>query len=184
MVSWEQAGDAGYLEAPVPPEPLFVDGPGGVRHPSPLPARAFISLIRAGQALERLLDSELRHSHRLGLHDYEVLLHLAVFSSGGTATMSRLAAQTPLSQSRVSRLVAAMEVRGLLRRVPCEGDARRVDVQITEAGLERLRQAQEVHHAGLERHLFAKLPWDDLVQLARLLAKLDLVDGPPPGTAP
>lgn len=172
MVSWDEAGDGDFLAAGIAEEDRFVERENGIRHPAPLPARAFIGLIRAGEELARGLDGELQTAHGIGLHAFEILLHLAAFSPQGHARISSLVAQTPLSQSRVSRLVAGLEARGLVRRSTCADDSRGVEVRITEHGMQMLRQAQETHFAGLERRFLAKLSWDDLVQLARLTSKL------------
>jgi DNA-binding MarR family transcriptional regulator len=148
-------------------EPVFVSLPSGLAFPSTTYARAFLGLIRAGEQLDRLLDAELR-PHGIGLRGYEVLLHLAVFTPDRRAPMTTLTRQTPLSQSRVSRLVAELESRGLVRRSGDERDSRAVVVSLTDEGLRVLREAQQTHHRGLEQRLFSRLSYDEVVQLGEL----------------
>jgi DNA-binding MarR family transcriptional regulator len=155
-----------------PRQRVFVSGKHGIRHPSGNYARAFLGLVRAGKALERTLDADLRAGHGIGLHGYEVLLHLAAFSPQGGLPMTQLARQAPLSQSRVSRLVAQLDAEGLVRRVTDERDSRVVVVSLTDAGLDRLRRAQDTHHRGLTEHLFARLTPDEIAELARLTGKV------------
>lgn len=153
-------------------EPEVVAGPNGVMHPPPIRAAAFLGLVQAGEILDRRLDQDLQVAHGISLRAYEVLLHLAVFSEGGKLRMSALAAQAPLSQSRVSRLVADLAERGLVTRNTSPGDSRGVEVAITKVGLETLRAAQDTHHAGLHTRFFANLSWDEVVLLARVTRRL------------
>ena len=153
-------------------EPVFVVLPSGVAYPSETYARAFLGLVRAGEELDRALDTDLRNAHGIGLRDYEILLHLAAFSRDRSLPMSTLTHQTPLSQSRLSRLVAHLEGLGLVRRTDDSDDGRVVVVSLTGKGLRVLRQAQETHHRGLERRLFSRLSRDELAQLGELTSRL------------
>jgi len=153
-------------------ERVFVVLPSGVGYPSETYARAFLGLVRAGEELDRALDADLREAHGIGLRGYEVLLHLAAFAPDGRLSLSALTRQTPLSQSRVSRLVGELEARGLIRRTGDARDARAVVVSLTDVGLRVLKQAQETHHRGLERRLFSRLSHDEIVQLGKLTSRL------------
>lgn len=155
----------------------FRTGRLGIRYPSPTHAAAFLNLLRAAEHLERRLDAELRAGHGIGLRDFEVLLHLGAFSPDGRLPMTQLIHQAPLSQSRMSRLVAELEREGLVSREADEHDSRAVKVAITEQGLAMLRDAQETHYGGLERHLFSRLTATEISQLAKVTKKL-LADPP------
>lgn len=152
--------------------PALVERGRGVRHPSPLHARAFLGLVVAGRELEAGLDRELRAEHGISLRAYEVLLHLAAFAPAGHLRMSDLSEQAPLSQSRVSRLVAELASNGWVTRSPAEGDSRGVTVAITESGLGKLREAQATHHRGLEERFFSRLSAQEIAQLARITARI------------
>lgn len=150
----------------------FLTGRLGIRYPSPGHAAAFLNLVRAAERLERTLDVELRRSHGIGLRGFEVLLHLGVFSPDGRLPMTQLTRQAPLSQSRMSRLVAELERQGLVSRAVDDQDTRAVRVALTEEGLAMLRDAQETHYGGLERHLFSRLTSAEIRQLAKVTKKL------------
>jgi DNA-binding MarR family transcriptional regulator len=167
-----------------PEEPFLVERANGVKHPSETYARAFLGLVRAGEALDRSLDLELKARHGLSLRAFEVLLHLAAFSPSGSLRMSQLTAQAPLSQSRVSRLVAELEARGLATRSAFAGDNRGVLVSITEGGLDALRAAQDTHYTGLYERLFAHLTWTDVTTLARVTATITAETDPADPTRP
>lgn len=141
-------------------------------HLPPTEARAFLGLIRAGERLERRLDEELERRHGLGLRAFEVLLFLDAFSPDGTKRMAELSAQAPLSQSRVSRLVADLEQKGWVERLRAADDGRGVAVAITPAGRAKFRAAQEDHLEDLDRLFFGKLTQTEVRQLARIASKL------------
>jgi DNA-binding MarR family transcriptional regulator len=146
--------------------------PDGLKHASWQRASAFLGLVRAGETLVRDLDAELERDHGISLRAHEVLLVLALFAPGGRLRMAELNGRTPLSQSRVSRLVAELEGRGLVERSPADDDGRGVQVSITTRGIEKFRAAQDTHLAGLERHLYARLTERETRQLAALTAKI------------
>lgn len=153
-------------------EPGVVERPDGLKHLSPTRAGAFLGLLRAGEALELRLSVRLDAEHGLTLRGFEVLLFLSVFAPEGRLRMSELAEQTPLSQSRVSRLVGDLEARGLVERSVAEADGRGVSVSITERGIGVFRAAQETHLADLEELLFSRLSEAEVRQLARITAKI------------
>ena len=159
-----------------PEEPELVELPNGVRHPPPVRAAAFLGLIQAAETLDRRLDQDLQARHGMSLRAYEVLLHLAAFSPNGQLRLSALAEQAPLSQSRVSRLVAELEAKGLVRKVTALADSRGVEVSITDAGLDVLKAAQDTHHEGLRTRFFAHLSWDEVVLLAKITGRILAAD--------
>jgi len=146
--------------------------PDGLKYMTPVRAAVFLGLVRAGQTLARELDADLEREHGIGLRAFEVLLFLAVFSPDGRLRMVDLAERAPLSQSRVSRLVAELEARGLVTRAPSGDDRRGVDVAITRKGIQKFKEAQDDHIASLERRLFAHLRADEVNQLATLTARI------------
>lgn len=164
----------------------LLERPDGVRCLLPLHARAFLGLVRAGEVLDRALDADLERAHGLGLRAYEVLLHLAAFAPEGRLRMTQLSDQAPLSQSRVSRLVADLERQGLVSRTACLDDARGVLVAITDEGRMRLVAIQGTHHEGLRERLFSRLTDDEMEQLAAITDKIldrHCDDDPSPGAS-
>ena len=154
-----------------------VEGPEGTKYLEPTRARAFLGLVRAGDTLERTLDASLQREHDLSLHSFEVLLFLAVFAPDRQMSMSELRRQTPLSQSRVSRLVAQLEDDELVTRSTDPVDERAVNVRITDHGVATFKAAQDHHLQDLEHHLFSKLTEREVNQLAAITAKI--LDTPP-----
>lgn len=146
-------------------------------------ARACAGLLRAAERLGRELDAELRARHRIGLRALDLLSRLADEPTGGCVRLTALAADGALSQSRVSRLVAELEGRGLVSRAACAADGRGIEVAATEAGVRALRAARETHRAEVARLLLARLAPEDVAALARITAGL-LDQEPAPTGAP
>ena len=135
-------------------------------------ANAFLGLIRASDSVFRALDRSLQDEHGISLHEYEVLLFLSVFSPHQKMPMTELRRRTPLSQSRVSRVVSGLEERGLVRRTTDEVDKRAVTVTLTQQGLEKYQSAQDRHLQDLDRHLFSVLTEREIKQLAAITTKI------------
>ena len=145
---------------------------GGPRLFSEEQAGAFLGLLRAGSELERALDRGLTAGHGIGLHEFEVLLFLATSSADHAMPMAELRRRTPLSQSRVSRVVSGLEDQGLVRREPDPTDSRAVTVVLTPRGMATFEAARPQHQRDLEDHLFSILSEEEVRQLATITAKL------------
>ncbi len=144
----------------------------GTKYLRPEYAKAFLGLIRAGDSVFRALDRSLQTEHGISLHEYEVLLFLAVFSTDHTMMMTELRRRTPLSQSRVSRVVSGLEDDGLVRRTTDPTDKRAVTVTLTQQGLEKYQSAQDQHLRDLNQHLFSALTERDIGHLAAITTKI------------
>jgi len=144
----------------------------GLRYLAPVRASAFLGLLRVGDLLDQRLNAELEARHGLSLRSFEVLLFLAVFAPDSRLRMSELTKEAPLSQSRVSRLVADLEARGLVKRTPADTDGRGVTVAITPDGLEKFKAAQETHLDDLDRWLFSQLTDEDTERLVDITRRL------------
>ena len=73
--------------------------------------------------------------------------------------------------SNASRLVDKLKLKGLVEREECPMDRRRVDVRITDRGLELINRASEAMGAHLERDLSTLKP-EEARELNGLLDKL------------
>lgn len=135
-------------------------------------ANAFVGLVRAGELVSRALDKGLTDRHGIGLHDFEVLLFLDNTTSDGCLPMIELRRRTPLSQSRVSRIVSGLEAKGLVRREPDLEDNRAVTVSITPQGRKVLEAARPQHRRDLDTHLFSVLSDREIRQLAATTTKI------------
>lgn len=131
----------------------------------PLELAAWRGFLRVHSSLIHDLDRELQAEHDLPLSSYEVLLTLAS-AEGRQMRMSEIADSVLLSRSGLSRLCDRLEHHGLIERRECDTDRRGFNARLTDAGLERFREAQRTHLAGVRRAFLAPLSKDDLRRLA------------------
>src|ERR671914_505980 len=132
---------------------------------------AWRGLLRVHAGMTKALDAELMREHRLPLSSYEVLLFLAD-APGGRLRMSELADGVLLSRSGLTRLVDRMERDGLLRRRPCEADARGYFAEITDKGRELFTRARRTHLDGVRERFLSHLSAEELETLAELWEKV------------
>ena len=128
--------------------------------------------LRASLArLQRRLRAE-RGETGLGPSRYGAL---ACLFRNGPMSASALAAAERLQPQSVTRVLAALEEQRLISRKPDPTDRRRSQIEITPAGIERLRTAVGRQESWLAEALKARLsPIErDLMQLAiRLIDRL------------
>lgn len=145
----------------------YVVGDDGLSRWSETSADAWVGLLQTHRTLTRELDHELEARHGLSLSALELLGRLAA-ADDHTVRLSTLAEQIMLSLSRVSRIIDALQARGLVERRPCPSDARAINAFLTPAGLELARVAQATHFAGVQRRFFDRLSADEVRTLAEV----------------
>jgi DNA-binding MarR family transcriptional regulator len=148
----------------------YLLGKDGLAHWSEVHAAAWIGLLESHRRLTRTLDAELEAEHGLTLSALEVLSRLAA-AEGRRLRLSALASACGLSLSRVSRIVDALEARGIVQRRSVPGDARAVCGQLTDAGLDLARRAQRSHFAAVQREFFSHLSDEEVEGLANVFAR-------------
>jgi DNA-binding MarR family transcriptional regulator len=132
--------------------------------PDPLTAQEEAFLRAFGRALltvPRALDADLLREQRMSMSEYWALMSLSE-APAQRLRMSDLATACALSLSGMSRIMTRLEVLGLVRRERCADDGRGMNAVLTDAGLERLRQAWPTHLHSVRRHVFDHLRTVDL----------------------
>ena len=112
---------------------------------------AWRGMLRVHAMMVKRLDAELEAEHGLALTSYEVLLHLS-HADAHQMRMCDVAESVLLSRSGLTRLVDRLERDGLVTRASCADDARGAYARLTDAGLEKLREAQVTHLEGVREH--------------------------------
>ncbi|HEY1776707.1 MAG TPA: MarR family winged helix-turn-helix transcriptional regulator [Solirubrobacteraceae bacterium] len=148
----------------------IVSSSAGLPQWSPDYAAAWIGLLATHRSLTRELDAELEASHGLTLSGLELLVRLAN-TPDHWLRLSALAHGAGLSLSRVSRIVDVLEVRGLLKRRPCDADARAINAVLTPAGLELAAAAQATHLAAVRERFFDRLSEAEVSTLATIFMR-------------
>lgn len=129
-----------------------------------LPARLRLAVLRLARELRRGM-TELTPSE---------LSALASVDAAGPLRLGDLAAAEGTSPSRITRLVAELQRRGLLDRAPDPADRRSVVVQLSAGGRDLLRRLRAERTAVLGRQL-AELDPADLSRLAAAVPVLETI---------
>ncbi|MFF3763717.1 MarR family winged helix-turn-helix transcriptional regulator [Streptomyces sp. NPDC001922] len=132
--------------------------------------RAFYGLVWAGTVLTERVDRALMKAHDLPVSWFEVMLWLS--SQGAPVSASALGNSTMLSRSQVSRVLDALQERGLVRRTPSARDARSVEVALTEEGRLLFERADATRRDCLGPVFTDVLSEQDLQALAAIWRKL------------
>jgi DNA-binding MarR family transcriptional regulator len=131
---------------------------------------AWRTYIRLTKMLMRQLDRDL-HPFGLSVNDYEILVELSE-APGNRLRMTELADQTAQSRSRLSHQVSRMELRGLVRRVACDGDKRGTYAVITQRGMATIERVAPFHADGVRRHFMDHIPPADMAVLTATFGPL------------
>jgi len=148
----------------------YVLGDDGLARWSDVHSDAWIGLLETHKKLTRALDAELEAEHGLSLSALEVLGRLGAAERHGLR-LSELASACGLSLSRISRIMDALEARGLVERRGVPSDARAVEGHLTDAGLALVRQAQGSHFASVQRQFFEHLSHEEIRLLAAIFSR-------------
>src|SRR5882672_7933219 len=111
----------------------------------PLADHAFYGLVWASTVLTERIGGALTKAHNLPLSWFEVLLWLSAQHQPMSA--STLGGKTMLSRSQVSRVLDALQERGLVERTLSTKDARSVEVSLTAKGRKLFAQADATRRA-------------------------------------
>jgi DNA-binding MarR family transcriptional regulator len=137
---------------------------------------AWVRLASVLELLPGVLDAQLRRDAGLMHFEYFVLAMLSE-APKRTLRMSVLAAQTNSTPPRLSHVVARLEGRGLVERMPCPGDARATNARLTAAGWRKIREAAPGHVANVRESVIDALTPAQVRQLAAIgeaiLGRLD-----------
>ncbi|MFN8193766.1 MAG: MarR family transcriptional regulator [Nocardioidaceae bacterium] len=141
---------------------------------------AWVRLAAVLELLPGTLDSQLRRDSALTHYDYYVLAMLSE-APERTLRMTALARQTNATLPRLSHVVARLEERGLVERVPCPGDGRATNARLTAAGFAKVEESAPGHVAVVREHVIDALTEEQVAQLAEIAeAILERLD--PDGT--
>jgi DNA-binding MarR family transcriptional regulator len=127
--------------------------------------RAWRGFLRLHRSVTEELSRRLDRNHGLTLAHYGVLITLVTVPDR-RMRMTDLAERVLVSPSGMTRAVAWLAEEGLVRRERAAGDGRSFIVELTPAGLDRLREAQVTHHACVRELLLDAAGPGELGRLA------------------
>jgi DNA-binding MarR family transcriptional regulator len=129
--------------------------------------RAWRGLLQAHASLVKRLDAELEAQHGLPLTSYEVLVRLNE-ADGCRMRMHDIASSVWLSRSGLTRLIDRLERDGFVTRKSCPHDARGAFAVLTDAGREKLAEAEQTQMAGVRRLFLTHFSEEELAQLSEM----------------
>jgi DNA-binding MarR family transcriptional regulator len=138
---------------------------------SPTSIDAFVRLLQGHAAATRELSADLVREHGLTINDYEALLRLARAEDRQLKRVE-LAESLLLTPSGVTRLLDGLERGGYVEKGSCDSDARITYAVLTDAGLDKLREASSSHVAQVRAFFEQRFDENELATLAELLARL------------
>jgi DNA-binding MarR family transcriptional regulator len=133
--------------------------------------RAFAALLRAYASTTRQLNAQLTADHGLTISDYEVLLRLARAPDRRMRRVD-LSEQVLLTASGITRLLDGLERSGLVERGSCASDRRVVYAVLTDAGLQKVREASRSHVAQIDDLFAERFGEDELQTVGDLLSRI------------
>ena len=131
----------------------------------------FVRLVRGHAAVTREMNAQLVADHGLTINDYEALLHLARADERRMRRVD-LAERLLLTPSGVTRLLDGLEHAGYVDRDACASDRRVTYAVLTDAGLQKLREASKSHVADIRSFFETRFSEQELEQLVELLDRL------------
>lgn len=133
--------------------------------------RAWLGLVQTLQLLPLALDRQLQSEAGIP-HAYYMVLAMLSDAPDRSLRMSRLAAMTSTSMSRLSHSVARLEERGWVERNACDQDRRGAWAVLTDAGHAALAEAAPGHVAEVRRRVFGLLSREQVESLADISGTL------------
>ena len=126
------------------------------------------SLMRIVLSLPRQLHEDMVRAAGLTASEYTVIMNLSE-APNRQLRMADLATATGLSASRTTRLVDALESRGLVTRRASSSDGRSNLAELTALGLAKLRSAWPAHVASARSRVLDHIPPGTLAKTAQAL---------------
>lgn len=133
--------------------------------------RAWRAYVLGSELLRKQLNRELQDRHGMTLADYEVMVRLSE-PDDRRMRMAALANEVASSKSRLSHQITRLEHAGLVRRVDCGDDARGVFAELTQKGMDRLRETAPTHVFGVRAHLIDLLTDSEQTDLATVFERV------------
>ena len=150
---------------------MSLKAPHADQKPSADVTQAWINLMRAQQRVLGAIERDFKDAGMPPFGWYDVLWELARAREGRLRPFE-IEERTLLAQYNLSRLIDRLEKEGLVERHTFDDDGRGRWVVMTEKGRGLRETMWEVYGRSIARHVGAKLPEADAVQLAGLLSKL------------
>src|SRR6476619_5356317 len=132
--------------------------------------RSWRAYLRGSRLLEAALDRDLQ-DHGVQLSEYEIMSMLSEHPQR-RLRMSEIAALVGQSRRRLTHTAARLEKRGYVRREPCAGDRRGVELVLTDEGYAAVEAIAPLHVASVRAVLTDHLTRAQLLAMGAAMAAI------------
>lgn len=134
-----------------------------------LPELTIENLLQAGNWMNEKFSDHLK-IYALSIQQYQVLSSLKDLQ-GEPANLSDLQSEMVSKSSNTTRLVEKLRLKGLITRIQSEENRRKVEIRITEDGLNLLAEIDKVK-TSFEQSVVSNLSKTEIIALNQLLEKI------------
>ena len=134
-----------------------------------LPDLTIANILQTGNWMNENFSDHLKQ-YALSIQQFQVLRSLRVLKDKPIDLLT-LQAEMVSKNSNTTRLVEKLRLKGLITRIQSEENRRKVEIRITEAGLDLLDEI-EITHSEFENNIVSKLTNKEILTLNKLLEKI------------
>jgi DNA-binding MarR family transcriptional regulator len=132
---------------------------------------AWVAFLAASNLVTRRLEQQLKDDAGLSHTQYEVLVQLSA-APDRAMRMTELADRLVTTKSGLTYQITQLERAGLVTRRSCPSDVRGVIAELTDQGMDTLRQAAPGHVAAVREALIDVLTPEQLEHIATGLGEV------------
>ncbi|MFK5957890.1 MAG: MarR family transcriptional regulator [Lutibacter sp.] len=136
-----------------------------------LPDLTIANILQTGNWMNEKFSDHLKQ-YALSIQQFQVLRSLRVLKSEPVDLLT-LQAKMVSKNSNTTRLVEKLRLKGLITRIQSEENRRKVEIRITEAGIDLLTEIETIH-SEFENDIVSNLTNKELLTLNKLLEKIRL----------
>jgi len=134
-----------------------------------LPDLTIANILHTGNWMNEKFSDHLKQ-YALSIQQFQVLSSLRVLK-GEPANLTTLRAEMVSKNSNTTRLVEKLRLKGLITRIQSEENRRKVEIRITDAGLNLLKEIETLH-SDFQNDIVGNLTSDEILTLNKLLEKI------------
>jgi len=140
-----------------------------------LPGFTIANILQTGNWMNENFSDHLKQ-FSLSIQQYQVLRSLKELD-GEPANLNTLQAEMVSKNSNTTRLVEKLRLKGLITRIQSEENRRKVEIRITDEGLELLTEIA-ILQTSFENDIVSELNEEEIITLNTLLEKIRLKKSP------
>ncbi|MEX1382516.1 MarR family winged helix-turn-helix transcriptional regulator [Lutibacter sp.] len=134
-----------------------------------LPDLTIANILQTGNWMNETFSDHLKQ-FALSIQQFQVLRSLKKLN-GQPADLQSLQSEMVSKNSNTTRLVEKLRLKGLITRFQNEENRRKVEIRITDQGLELLEEIEKIQHQ-FETRVVGNLTEKEILNLNKLLIKI------------